>query len=84
MGRNIFLDSATAAPDEAPVLSVRRHFFFRRGYHVVATWPNGKRKQLAHFQQRECADYWLEVEGPHWLRHPAWPVALTRMGIQPG
>ena len=77
----MFLDSVTAAPDEAPVLSIKRRFLFHSGYDVIATWRNGKRKTLAHFQQRECADYWLEVEGPHWLHRRAWPVSLTRLGI---
>ena len=51
---------------------MRRRYFFRRGYDVIATWRNGKRKIVVHFGQKDCADYWLEVEGPHWLRQRAW------------
>lgn len=63
---------------------MRRRYFFRRGYDVIATWRNGKRKIVVHFGQKDCADYWLEVEGPHWLRQRAWPESLTRLGISAG
>jgi hypothetical protein len=73
-----FLVQVSANPQERPVLSVRRRSFFRRGYYVVATWRDGSQVELARFAWKECAAYWLQVEGDRWLDHCCRPLDLEK------
>jgi hypothetical protein len=73
-----FLDQFTAAGQEKPVLALRRRSFFRGGYDIVATWRDGTQMKLARFDHKDCAQYWLEVEGPRWLHTCGLPISLGR------
>jgi hypothetical protein len=72
------LDQFTVAAKDKPILFLRRKSFWRSSYYVVAVWRDGASMKLARFDRKDCAQYWLDVEGAHWLDTCCRPISLGK------
>jgi len=78
VSHNLLTTLAESAPKFAP-----RKGVLMREYHVLVTWPDGRRMKIGQFPRKPDATRWIQQKSADWLAHylETNPVSLDESNL---